>query len=141
MWSNIYIFPPAKEIFNREVEESFNIVKQMQADGKLTKEQQETFEGAQAAESDANILAQGIRKMTQCLIKGTGDEGVPPPPAPQVSKAPPAITEVTTPKAQPPVIIKPSRAPPAIIKTEASRAPAPAPRAKISTKEFFKDRR
>ena len=60
---------PEAEIFNKQLEESFMIVKQLENDDKLTALQQQLFEAGQAAESDANILVKGIRKMTQCLIK------------------------------------------------------------------------
>ncbi len=60
---------PEKEIFNRQLEESFQTVKQMQDDDLLTENEEQLFEAAQASESDTNILTNGIRKMTQCLIK------------------------------------------------------------------------
>lgn len=60
---------PEAEIFNKQVEESFNVVKQMQDDDLLTRDEEQLFEAAQASESDTDILTKGIRKMTQCLIK------------------------------------------------------------------------
>jgi hypothetical protein len=60
---------PEAEIFNKQVEESFMLVKQLEDDDKLTAPEKQLFEAAQASESDTDILTKGIRKMTQCLIK------------------------------------------------------------------------
>lgn len=59
-----------QEVFNKQVEESFQIVKEMQNDGLLNSGEEQLFEAGQASESDTNILVKGIKDMTNCLIKG-----------------------------------------------------------------------
>ena len=60
---------PEVEVFNKQAEESFNVVKDMQTADRLTIRDEQMFEAGQSVKSDSNILIKGIRKMTQCLIK------------------------------------------------------------------------
>ncbi len=60
---------PEVEVFNKQAEEAFNTVKDMQAAGQFTARDEQMFEVGKAVKSDSNILIKGIKKMSQCLIK------------------------------------------------------------------------
>lgn len=97
----------AEKVFDKQLEESFTMVEQMQKDGLLNEGLKQLFKAGQASKSDTNILTKGIEKMKDCLIKESGSEGggesipepVKPkstvPPKPPAKPKPPEVDIVT----------------------------------------------